>query len=390
MRSLESGEAIVAGVLSGTSGDGIDVALTKPRVEPVPGGWRVISLESLAFATQPFQETLAKRLRSALDSRPLDARGLALISRDLGRAFGAAASALAQEHGLSLDLVGSHGQTLWHHDDVEPSGPASLQVGDGDWVAEAAGCAVVSDFRQRDLAAGGLGAPISALADDAIFPDAPRPLAILNLGGLANISWLPAEGMPLAFDTGPAGTLLDGLARRLLDAPFDPGGAAALAGRPHSELLARWLEHPFFGSHGPPGSPRSTGRDTFGEAWIDELLAGASEWGLKETPDLLACAVELVAETVARALAAGLPEPPETLLVAGGGVHNEALMAALRERLPVESSQTAGVDPDAREALVFATLAARCVLGQATSAPSATGAAPGRVLGKISPAVVRR
>ncbi|MCB9915865.1 MAG: anhydro-N-acetylmuramic acid kinase [Planctomycetes bacterium] len=267
-RRLEEGRAVVAGVLSGTSADGVDVVLARPAV----GDGHVTAIEALAFETRPFQAELGARVRAALGGAPLDARGVTLLSRDLGRAFGAAARALAEASGLELDLVGSHGQTVWHHDDREPSGPASLQLGDGDWVAEAAGATVVSDFRQRDLAAGGLGAPLSALADDAVFAAAPRPTAVLNLGGVANLSWLPARGEPLAFDTGPAGALLDGLARRLLDAPCDRDGAAALRGRARPELVERWLAHPFFGA--PP--PKSTGRDTFGAAWLDGLLADAA------------------------------------------------------------------------------------------------------------------
>lgn len=380
VRRLEEGEALVAGVLSGTSGDGIDVALVRPRVELVAARARLRELQLLAFETLAFEPSLATRVRAGLDGAPLDARASSLLSRDLGLAFGAAARHVADAAHATLELVGSHGQTLWHHDDAEPSGPASLQLGDGDWVAEAAGCAVVSDFRQRDLAAGGLGAPLSVLADDVVFAGAVRPTAILNLGGMANVSWLPAEGPPLAFDTGPAGALLDGLARRLLDAPYDRGGAAAARGRVRPELLASWLEHPFFAAR----APKSTGRDTFGEAWIEGLLERASGFSAE---DLLASGTALVAESVARAVRQGLPAPPRPLYVAGGGIHNQALLEQLRARLgaEVKSSDEVGVDPDAREALVFAALAVRCVLGESVSSPAATGARAGRSLGKISP-----
>lgn len=383
IRSLERGDAIIAGVLSGTSADGIDVALTRLLVE----NGAVRGVQQLAFETRAFEPELGARVRSALEGEALDARGLTLLSRDLGLAFGAAARDLAEERELSLALVGSHGQTFWHHDDVEPSGPASLQLGDGDWVAEAAGCAAVSDFRQRDLAAGGLGAPISVLADDAVFSAAARPAAILNLGGMSNLSWLPGSQAgsrePLAFDCGPAGALLDGLARRLLDRPYDVDGAVAAGGAPQAAVLARWLEHPFFAA----APPKSTGRDTFGEAWLDQILAQASALGVHEAADLLACGVHLVAESIARCVRGDLPEAPRALYMSGGGIHNLALEAALRERVGelLRPASEVGVDPDAREALVFAVLAGRCVLGEAVTAPSATGALAGRVLGKISP-----
>lgn len=376
MRKLEAGEAIVAGVLSGTSADGIDVVLARPRVSSA----RVVGLESLHFETLSFEPELGRRVRAALAGGALDVRGVALLSRDLGRAFGEAAASLARRRGLDIDLVGSHGQTLWHHDEREPSGPASLQLGDGDWVAEAAGAMVVSDFRQRDLAAGGSGAPLSVLADDVLFAQAPRPATILNLGGLANLSWLGAEGELSAFDTGPAGALLDGLARRLLERSHDEGGAVALGGAVAPDLLAAWLEHPFF----QVAPPKSTGRDTFGEAWLDGLLQ--AEVG-RRPEDLLATGCALVAESVARATRAWLPVDPARLYVAGGGVHNMRLMGELTARVGAEavSTEDVGVDPDAREALVFAALAARCLLGESVTRAEATGAVPGRPLGKISP-----
>jgi anhydro-N-acetylmuramic acid kinase len=382
--SLEGEGAVVAGVLSGTSGDGIDVVLARPQLQRDPRGWRLRGLASVAFETVAFEPDLGARVRAGLDGAALTPRELTLLSRDLGLAFGGAARAVAEAHAVELALVGSHGQTLWHHDDVEPSGPASLQVGDGDWVAEAAGCAVVSDFRQRDLAAGGLGAPLSVLADDVVFAAAARPTAILNLGGMANLSWLPAEGAALAFDTGPAGALLDGLARQLLDQEFDPGGATASRGEVHEELLGQWLAHPFFTAP----APKSTGRDTFGPSWLAKLLAQAAALGVDEPEQLLATGVALVARTVAMGVRQGLPSRPGQLLVAGGGVHNQALMRALsiEDVGTVAPSSVAGVDPDAREALVFAALAVRCVLGEPVSSPSATGAMPGRCLGKISPA----
>ncbi len=375
---------MVAGVLSGTSGDGIDVVLARPQVVRHSDGRRLSALRSIAFETVSFEPALGARVRAGLDGAPLTPRELTLLSRDLGLAFGRAARDVAAANAVELTLVGSHGQTLWHHDDVEPSGPASLQVGDGDWVAEAAGCAVVSDFRQRDLAAGGLGAPLSVLADDVVFAAAPRPVAILNLGGMANLSWLPSEGPALAFDTGPAGALLDGLARALLGAPYDAAGATAERGEVDPELLERWLDHPFFSAP----APKSTGRDTFGPDWLRGLLKLAEAAGGRSPEALLATGVALVARTVARGVRQGLPERPSRLLVAGGGVHNRALMRALaiEEVGEVASTSEVGVDPDAREALVFAALGVRCALGEAVSAPSATGAAHGRCLGKISPA----
>ena len=380
-RARLAGEgALVAGVLSGTSADGIDVALTRVRL--APGGRDVSPPDLIAFDTLPFETALGRRVRAVLDGAPAGLREAALLSRDLGRAFGAAARALADRERLALDLVASHGQTVWHHDGRDADGRSTLQLGDGDFVAEEAGCAVASDFRQRDVAAGGEGAPLSALADGLLFARAPRPCAVLNLGGLANLTVLDGREGALAFDTGPANSLLDGLARRLLDAPCDRDGAAALAGRADGRLVAGLLAHPFFAA----APPKSTGRDTFGEAYVEEFLARAAAAGLRSAPDRLASATELVAASVALALERFVDPPPARLVLAGGGAHNRALVRALERRTgaPAAASDAYGVPVDAREALVFAVLGARCALGIASTDRRATGAGAGRVLGKLS------
>lgn len=371
-RRIGQGEAVVAGVLSGTSADGIDVALARFEGE----GTRLRLAETLAGRTLPFPGELAGRVRRVLDGAAATPASLALLHRDLGVAFGKAVARVAEEEGLTVDLVGSHGQTVYHHDDMEPSGPATLQLGDGCHVAEAVGADTVSDFRQADIAAGGGGAPLSAYGDEVLFST--RPLAILNLGGMANWTVLRAEDPPLAFDSGPAGALLDGLARRHLGSKFDPAGKAASSGRPDSRKIEQALAHPFF-SMDPP---KSTGRDTFGEAWIEEL-------GWEGSPeDLCATGVEVVARTAAESLRGLLPGEAR-VAVAGGGIHNQALLGALERHLCLELVSTAefGVDPDLREALMFAALAARAACGVPSTTQATTGAAPGRILGKWSPRI---
>jgi len=430
---LGAGRAVVAGVLSGTSADGIDVGLAEARIE----AGRLVGLVPRAFETVPFERVappdLAERLRAALaGSLVLGPRELTLLDRDLGRAFGRAARAVADAAGLKLALVASHGQTLWHHDGVEPSGAATLQLGDGDEVAEAAGAPVAADFRRRDIAAGGGGAPLSALADPLVFAGAPRPLALLNLGGIANLTLVrkrrlaPIEGVGdrgsgrqrevgheaiqqtaheseskteaedvTAFDVGPANALLDGLARALLGCPFDRDGAAAASGTAHAGLTSSILAHPFFAAP----TPKSTGRDTFGRVWLAEVEARARGLGLSPS-DTLASAALAVARSVARDVVAWTPwlgdgEAPAPLYVAGGGVHHLALQNALAGELaaqghaaglaprPVGSTAALGVSPDGREAWVFAVLGLRCLLGEGSTRTSATGARPGRVLGKL-------
>jgi len=404
-RRVVAGRGVVAGVLSGTSADGIDVALVRfpPAPGPGPGPGAAPALgrpELLAFGTRPFPAELHRRVRAVLDGGDVGLRASALLDRDLGRAFGDAARELARERGLALALVASHGQTVWHHDGTDPAGAATRQLGDGDFVAAAAGAVAVSDFRAADVAAGGEGAPLSPLADGLLFADLPRPAAVLNLGGMANLTLLGAGGA-VAFDTGPAGSLLDGLARRLLDRAWDEGGAVAAGGQSDPALVDAFLEHPFFDR----APPKSTGRDTFGERWVERFLAAAQERGLG-TPDALASGVELVARSVAlglarfggRAAALDAAAPGaragaragarrfDRLVVAGGGLGNRALQAALARStgLPVVSSAAFGVDPDAREAMVFAVLGARALAGIPSFEPGATGARRPAVLGKLS------
>ncbi|MCC6408024.1 MAG: anhydro-N-acetylmuramic acid kinase [Planctomycetes bacterium] len=373
-----SGEALVAGVLSGTSADGIDVGVARCASEC----GRLARIELVAFATTPFEPELARDVRAVLDGEPCDLRRAALLSRDLGRAFGRAVRALAERERLAVELVGSPGQTVYHHDGVERSGPATLQLGDGCFVAEEARATTVSDFRQRDLARGGEGAPISALADDLIFHATPKPCAILNLGGMANLTILSEGAPPLAFDTGPANALLDGLARRLLGREFDRDGATARTGRVHDAWVRELGQHEFLRR----APPKSTGRDTFGAAWVDAAIARGRALGVESPADLLASSVDFVARSVADALRSFVDVQPAWLVLAGGGVHNLALVDALARRCaqPVASSEDFGVDPKAREALVFAGLAARALLGEPTTEPRATGARAGSVLGKLS------
>jgi anhydro-N-acetylmuramic acid kinase len=238
------------------------------------------------------------------------------------------------------------------------------------------------------VAAGGEGAPLLALVEERLLGGLPRPAAVLNLGGIANLTLLGGEGAPVAFDVGPANALLDGLARAALDRPMDEDGRAAAAGTPREELVRALLAHPFLAA--PP--PKSTGRDTFGAEWVGEVLERAAglEPPLDDAADLLATGVEVVARSVAGALAEHGPPDLAALAVAGGGARNGALLARLADLVgvcgcAVRPSDAWGVDADAREALGFALLGALCVLGVPVTAPEATGARAGSVLGRLAP-----
>ena len=362
----------------------MDVALARLEVTKAGDGFRPIALQPLSFACTPFSAELAERVRAVLDGVPHSLGEVAMLHRDLGLAFGQAVRALSLECGVAPVLVGSHGQTVWHHDGAEPGERATLQLGDADHVAEAAGCWVASDFRQADIAAGGEGAPLSALVESLLFPKLARPAAVLNLGGIGNLTILGDGEAPLAaFDTGPAGCLLDGLARRLIQAPMDRGGTRASKGSVCEELVEAWMQHPFFTSNAV-----STGRDTFGERYVTERLEEARRRGILDVDSLLATAAAFVAEAVACGIKKSSAGALEDLVVAGGGVHHGPLMTQLMARtgLRVVSSVERGVDPDAREALGFAALGAGCALGWAWKGPGGIKEGDKRVLGRLSPA----
>ena len=380
---------LVAGLMSGTSLDGLDAALVEVR------GTRPSELEVrvVAFRSEPHPEELRERIRAVVYGGT--ARELALLHTDLGRAFGRGLTELLAEAGVApeeVSAVGSHGQTIWH----EP--PATtLQLGCPHALAETAGVGVVSDFRARDVAAGGQGAPLVPWADWVLFRRPGRGRALQNLGGMGNVTFLPPRGgveVIRAFDTGPGVALLDGAARRASQGrdPWDVDGRRARSGTVDEALLERLLYHPFFRTR----PPRSTGRESFGERYLDDLVERVGPESEAEWNDLLATLTALTARSVAQSYREHLPwsEIHEVVLT-GGGARNPALVEALARALaplPVRTGAEALagggelVDPDAREAVAFALLAWAHLTRHPANVPEATGAAGPRLLGSWTPA----
>jgi anhydro-N-acetylmuramic acid kinase len=365
---------IVAGVLSGTSLDGIDVAIVDVR--PRGSGYR---LDTLAFATVPFAEGLRERLLAAFPPAPLDALAFSALHADVGAAFGAAIAAVAA--GRRLDLVGSHGITLAH----DGARAHTLQIGDAFRIREAAGCSVAYDFRSADTAAGGQGAPLVPHVDALLLADDGEDRVALNLGGIANLTVLPA-GAPapdlVAFDSGPANLPIDTYVRIRSGGAqrFDRDGGLARAGRVDESLLATFLRDPYFAQ--PP--PKSTGRERFGDPFVAHHRAALDALAFS---DAVATLTALSAQSVAAAIAAHAP-PGARVIASGGGAHNPALLAAIAAALPgspLASSSAYGIDPDAKEALAFAVLAYELVRGRAAGRPSVTGARGARLLGALAP-----
>jgi anhydro-N-acetylmuramic acid kinase len=273
--------------------------------------------------------------------------------------------------------IGSHGQTLRHR--AHGPLPFTLQLGDPSTIAERCGVRVVADFRRRDVAAGGHGAPLVPAFHAATLHADAEDRAALNLGGIANVTLLPARGVVRGFDTGPANGLMDAWCLRHTGAAYDAGGAFAMQGRVDDALLARMLDEPWFTQ--PP--PKSTGRDQFHLGWVEARLAG------NEGPaDVQATLLALSVRTIADALRASQPGT-RRLIACGGGVHNAALMAALAAAMPgvtVESSAAHGLDPDFVEAMAFAWLARETLANRPGNLAAVTGAAGPRVLGAVYPA----
>ena len=375
MNELPSGRTFL-GLMSGTSADGIDAALV--RFDEGDAYAAPILLHARTHAWQPALRERLLALGQQAAMLTLDEVGE--LDVRIGQAFAAAALATLREAGLTardVAAIGSHGQTLRHHPDGDA--PFTLQLGDAHVIAERCGIPVVADFRRRDVAAGGHGAPLVPAFHAATLHDAGEDRAVLNLGGIANLTLLPARGTVRGFDTGPANGLMDAWCQRHVGTPCDIGGRFAAQGSIDGPLLARLLAEPWFAA--PP--PKSTGRDRFHLDWVEAALTGT------EAPaDVQATLLALTAHSVAAALHAIQPGT-RRVIACGGGVHNPMLMAALAEAMPeavIESSAGHGLDPDFVEAMAFAWLAREHLAGRPGNLPAVTGAAGPRVLGALYPA----
>jgi anhydro-N-acetylmuramic acid kinase len=315
------------------------------------------------------------------------ARDLALLHVAMGERFAGAALGVLADAGIpprQVAFVASHGQTIWH----EP-GRATLQLGDPAVVGERLGVPVVSDFRSRDVAAGGQGAPLVPLADVMLFGHPGRGRLLLNIGGMANVTWVPGLGVTagaLAFDTGPGVAVVDAVTRRVdPGAPYDVNGQRARRGRVIPRVLGELLGDDFFRQ--PP--PRSTGRERFGLAYADRLTEAVRAAGGSDN-DAVATATALTVESIARALERWTPPAPDAeLVISGGGARNPTLVEQLAARLrprPVVPFDALFFDGDAKEAVAFAYLGWLSLRGLPGNLPAATGARGPRVLGRITPA----
>ncbi len=363
--------------MSGTSIDGIDAALAE--VSRNADGVRV---RTIAVYGRPYRPPERERI-AALCRAGAAVETVCAANFDLAEWFADAALAVMKRAGLApeaCDLVASHGQTIWH-----VPGHSTLQIGAAAVIAERTGLPVVSNFRARDMAAGGQGAPLVSYVDYLLFSDAHHARAVQNLGGIANVTWLPAGASPddvLSFDTGPGNMVIDGVIHLVARRKLDESGTIAATGRVSAELVDEVLADPYF--HLPP--PKATGREKFGESFAQGLVDRGKAKGLLPA-DLVATATMLTVRSIHHSYRRYLPTVREVIL-SGGGVHNKTLVTWLREALAPAAVQTTaeyGIDPDFKEAIAFAVLGAETAWGNPGNLPSATGARRRVILGDLTP-----
>lgn len=366
--------ALYVGLMSGTSADGIDAALVQ-----ITDQGRCRFIAGITHAWQPALREQLIALGQGAEPSGLDALGL--LDARIGLAFASATNTLLEQARVSptqVTAIGSHGQTVRHRPSAEV--PFTVQLGDPSRIAEHTGITTVADFRRRDVAAGGQGAPLMPAFHLAMLGNAEHDRAVLNLGGIANLTLINRTGCTSGFDTGPANALCDAWCLRHTGKAYDANGQLAAQGQVDKALLQALLSEPWFSA--PP--PKSTGREQFHLAWVDHHLQGRSS----TVADVQATLLELTAITVAQALLRSQPTTAE-VLVCGGGTHNPVLMARLRAHLPgmsVQSIAGYGLDPDHVEAMGFAWLAWRVLNRLPGNLPAVTGAAGPRLLGAIYPA----
>ena len=387
---MTRGDAYV-GLMSGTSLDGISACVVRFATNETHDARRTLppdsgrtGLELLSFTVRPYSQDQRARLLASMQQA--SAQEYCRLAFDLGGWLADAAQSVLTEAGVPRDevrAVGSHGQTLWHE-----APHSTWQIGESAVIAERLGIDVVSDFRVRDVAAGGQGAPLVPIADALLFAGE-RWRALQNIGGIGNVTVLPpgGRGGVRAFDTGPGVGVVDAVVRLLRpELRFDKDGALARAGNPVEEVLDQLLAHPYFAA----SPPKSTGRELFTPEYVAQLIkkCRAARAGCSDE-DVIATATSLTARSIADAYRRFMPEPVDEVLVSGGGAKNVALMDLLRNSLApmsVRSFEEEFFDGEAKEAVAFALLAKLFIDGQPGNVPTATGARGPRILGKLSPA----
>ncbi|MFT4111469.1 anhydro-N-acetylmuramic acid kinase [Silvibacterium sp.] len=381
---------LVAGIMSGTSADGIDVALV--RITPGANGPR---LKLLTHHAERYPAKLRAAVLAAMNSPEISTAELARLNWRLGLAYAASVTAAVANAGVRPDLIGCHGQTIYHQGKAEPylgeRFACTWQLGEASLIAAKAGIPVVSNFRPADMAAGGQGAPLVPFLDYTLFRHPRRARVLQNLGGIANLTVIPRDAAPdqlIAFDTGPANMIVDALMEQLSGKRFDRNGSVARRGTVIPAVLAELLRDAYFAAE----PPKSCGREQYGADYTARFLSLCRKHSQKPE-DAIATATAFTAETIANAwqrfVAPRIAGQPVDYIVAGGGAQNRTLMHMLTERLTpfgacVLTTDETGMPAQAKEAAAFALLAWQTWHHQPSNIPAATGAARPAILGQIT------
>jgi len=380
----------VIGLNSGTSMDGIDAAIFRIFFKKVDGYNSIrnkttpaIGAELIHSVLVPFEKTFQMKMLQALVDGPADWREVCLLNTALGEFFAEAALEVTSDAGLTMsdiDLIGSHGQTVWHAPDSSPfwgtMASGTLQLGEPAAIFARTDVPVVADFRTADIAEGGQGAPLVPFADEVLFGNDGIASGVLNLGGIANITILSEDGQArYAFDTGPANMIIDRIAQKFFHCDFDKSGTIAASGKVDEKWLSRLLDHPYFLRQ----PPKTTGRELFGHPFADELIAESERLGITRE-NLLATASALTARSVFEAYRNHVMDRIQIkrLILGGGGADNNFLVQQLREAFPREIAilrhEDLGISAKFKESFLFALLAFTTYFGIPNNVPLCTGA----------------
>lgn len=345
----------IIGLMSGTSLDGLDIALCTFK-------WKQPELSE--FKTAAYSDKLRDRIRTIQSKAQVNLQELCVLNTELAHLYSELVLEALEDWGIDpdeIDLIGSHGQTVFHHPNQKVN--STLQIVDGDHIAENTGIIAISDFRQKHVAKGGEGAPLVGIMDEALFRSETTNRVLLNLGGIANFSWLPAKekgGDVITSDSGPANTLINEAMKKYFDKPFDKNGEVASEGNVHSGLLKYLLLEPFFRKQ----FPKTTGQEDFNLDLVEELMEGFKIE--LEPKDLVATLTHLTIQSITRAFDEVIGDKEFELFISGGGVHNSEIVNGLRARLPkveFKDFEEFGFSADAKEAVLMAFLANECVVG---------------------------
>lgn len=378
----EKKERLVAGIMSGTSLDGIDVVLVR-----ITDSGLCSQIRQVAFKTVGYQPAVKAAIRAACQVESSDVASICSLNFKLGELFADAVSALCRENKIALselDLIGSHGQTIWHQ-----PGNSTLQIGEAAVIAERTGVITVADFRVRDVAAGGQGAPLVPYTEYLLYRHPLKTRLLQNIGGIANVTVLPAGGgaeTVTAFDTGPGNMMLDFAIHLLSNGQlaFDQDGKIAGQGRLHQGMLAELNSHPYLNRQ----PPKTTGREEFGDLYTTKIVTEYQTQGVS-TADMLATLTYFSASSIANAYRQFIfpRQQVDEVILSGGGSRNQTLLKLLRQELkniPVYVQEDIGFDGDAKEAVAFAILANEVISGNTNNLPTVTGARQPVIMGKIS------